>query len=719
MASGLVPRSRTAKDALSDASNTPDAEDIMISLLSPNSGSSHSADGDQMVKTLFSQPSLTVFSFQNGRLQLQWATTRFHRFNHSEDGKILMIDGDITAAGGMNIISPSESDFAVRTATDTFAPEDIIAAFEADETLTHVKLPGVATRGSTTPAVIQLYYRLYNYCPHKLASTLMSYAGGLTPKRYFLEIYPTLDTAEKKKLWEPVTQVMQVAAMEAPGGGGRSVVDMVAVPPLVRQDDRLAEWMNARVSEVIPERRDSGMAAGIQTLNGTLAQGFSKMEEQSVETRAAQQAAQQHREEEKKKKSTLKYKLGDVVTANLLRMLGANSEDDLPEDSVWAKWKLSEKVTPEGFRQTLEAVVGEKARLAGESDAVPHISLAMANGIMNGHFFKVDSDDPSSGWFVNFLLYGKAVADFAKSQTNQSRAADASHVTLTPAEANKLLKFKILLPNNHEAIRNVHRMWLVARAVFPPGHAFLSHLKAIKQKWENNYEKVNDCVLNNTSLDASKGILVLEYFTIKLNRYWKDRYAGSITGAPEPPSKLFEKLEDQESWVPMFKPAYLVRLGLTKFNGAPGSSWLENMLESGETAVRHAGSSGGGGGADLGTSPSGGGPSTRSPAEEEGRDKAGSTVKPKEGEYNSVLFDEYRKRKKNGREIAISSFKKQAMEKKPLPDSLHGAKYMCLAWHVKGMCNSNCGQWKDHNPYSASQYADLVKWCEECYPDGE
>jgi hypothetical protein len=163
------------------------------------------------------------------------------------------------------------------------------------------------------------------------------------------------------------------------------------------------------------------------------------------------------------------------------------------------------------------------------------------------------------------LLYGKAVPDFAKAQNNASKAADASHVTLTPSDANKLMKFKILLPNNQEAIRNVHRMYLVAKAVFPPG----------------------------------------------------------------------------------------------------------------------------------------------------------TTVKPPNGQYNSALFGEFRSRKKDGKEISISSFKKKAMEEKKLPDSLHGAEYMCLAWHVKGMCNSNCGQREDHKPYSASQYAELVAWCEEKYPAGE
>ena len=720
MASTFVPRNRTAVHSLSDESNKPEGEAVIINFLSPNSGSSSNvADGEQMVRTLLGKPSIAVFSFRNGVLHMQWGATRFYKFNHPEDNKLLMIDGDITSTGAMNVFSPRESDFDIRSAADTHSPEDIVAALEADGTLTHLPSPGVATRGSTAPPVIQVAYRIYNHCPHEIASELMSHSGSLTPRKYFLDIYTTLDTDEKKKKWEPITQIMQVAVMEAPGGGGKSVIDVVTTPPLVRLDESVVTWMNTKVSEVIPERRDSGMAAGIQTLNGTLAQGFSKMEEQSAEARAAQQAAQQQKEEEKKKKQTLAYKLGDVVTANLLRMLGVESEADLPEGSVWKRFAAMEKSTAESFRQALEETVNEKARLLGESEAVPHISLPMATGIMNGLFYKSDLEDPGSGWFVNFLLYGKAVIDFAKSQTTASRAADSSHVTLTPSDASKLMKFKTLLPSNYEAVRNVHRMYLVALAVFPSTHNFLAHLKAIKQKWENHYDTVNNCVLNNTSLDASKGILVLEYFTIKLNRYWKGIYAGSITGTLECPSKLFEKLEDQEPWLPQFKPSYLKRLGLADFNGATGSSWLENMLDGGETAVRHAGGRGDGGRAEPGATRGGGGLSTQKKPEEEGRDDVGTTVRPPEGQYNSVLFGKYRDRKKNGKEIPISSFKKDAMKKKDLPPSLHGAEYMCLAWHVKGMCNSRCRQKEDHNPYSASQYGKLVEWCEACYPAGD
>jgi hypothetical protein len=88
-------------------------------------------------------------------------------------------------------------------------------------------------------------------------------------------------------------------------------------------------------------------------------------------------------------------------------------------------------------------------------------------------------------------------------------------------------------------------------------------------------------------------------------------------------------------------------------------------------------------------------------------------------EYNESLFGEFRRRKRNGKEIPIRSFKQQATATKPLPPSSFGVASMCLAWHVKGMCNADCRLAADHRSYSPAEYAPLVTWCQACYPAGE
>ncbi len=50
----------------------------------------------------------------------------------------------------------------------------------------------------------------------------------------------------------------------------------------------------------------------------------------------------------------------------------------------------------------------------------------------------------------------------------------------------------------------------------------------------------------------------------------------------------------------------------------------------------------------------------------------------------------------------------------PLPMSkVDSTMPMCLAWHTKGLCNSNCPCACDHVVYSTMEYAPMVKWCKE------
>ena len=165
--------------------------------------------------------------------------------------------------------------------------------------------------------------------------------------------------------------------------------------------------------------------------------------------------------------------------------------------------------TPESFRDVLSVVVTEVARKLGQQDSMPDITLAMATGIMKGPFYKSDLDDPSTGtgWFSNFLLYGdgEAPAEFTKKQIQWSAEGESSGVVLSPDDATALQKFKTFLPATHEASHNVHRMLLIAKAIFPPKHAFLRHLSELESQWQNHYQTIKNCVLSNSTMDNSKG----------------------------------------------------------------------------------------------------------------------------------------------------------------------------------------------------------------------
>jgi hypothetical protein len=291
-------------------------------------------------------------------------------------------------------------------------------------------------------------------------------------------------------------------------------------------------------------------------------------------------------------------------------------------------------------------------------------------------------------------------------------------VTLTADKAASLLKFKTALPATGDAHHNILRMLMIAMALLPPAHKVLPYLEDLRTEWDNHSETIKDCVVAGTALQESKGIIVLEAFTIKLNRFWEQLDAGEADPVLEPPKELFLKMADRGHWYPQLTPNYVSKLGLKDFTGKTGDYWLENLWEDGSSGVRR-GVVAVTGGEEARASPAGIGmaPMGVTPPADIGQPRANTTVK--NTAYNDVLFDEFRRRKRDNKEIPIRSFKQQAIAEKPLPPSKFGADSMCLAWHVKGMCNANCRQVADHRPYSASEYAPLVSWCKECYPAGE
>ena len=80
------------------------------------------------------------------------------------------------------------------------------------------------------------------------------------------------------------------------------------------------------------------------------------------------------------------------------------------------------------------------------------------------------------------------------------------------------------------------------------------------------------------------------------------------------------------------------------------------------------------------------------------------------------LFGKFKRRKDPGTNREFSSSKVKSAATDPLPDSKHCTGPMCLAWHVKGMCNTKCTRAEDHKPYSDQEYKPLVEWCEKNYP---
>ena len=77
--------------------------------------------------------------------------------------------------------------------------------------------------------------------------------------------------------------------------------------------------------------------------------------------------------------------------------------------------------------------------------------------------------------------------------------------------------------------------------------------------------------------------------------------------------------------------------------------------------------------------------------------------------FNTTIFEEYR-----SRGIKSRTIKKENLANRkppPLPQSKTGTGAMCLPWHTKGLCNSECRLKADHIKYTAAELKPLKDWC--------
>ena len=79
--------------------------------------------------------------------------------------------------------------------------------------------------------------------------------------------------------------------------------------------------------------------------------------------------------------------------------------------------------------------------------------------------------------------------------------------------------------------------------------------------------------------------------------------------------------------------------------------------------------------------------------------------------FNSTLFGIYKTTQVKSADLR-KKIKLGTLEKLP-PSRVSADSEMCLAWHTKGICNSNCPRKADHVTYTAAEYTPMVNWCRD------
>jgi hypothetical protein len=194
-----------------------------------------------------------------------------------------------------------------------------------------------------------------------------------------------------------------------------------------------------------------------------------------------------------------------------------------------------------------------------------------------------------------------------------------------------------------------------------------------------------------------KGVYHLQWLLLKITKYfWQlDQNIGNAQ-CPDP-HEIIDLIQEQQQWEPNLKKTFTALYNLQSFLR------LHTHTPSIKSLVPSVG------GTSAGSSVSG----LTLPTYMGGAAKAGATAMGKgvdscieNTNFNEMLFGTYK----------TSALKAKAIRDKikagtipPLPVSkLDSTKLICLAWHTKGVCNTNCPCLSDHVVYSVNKYAPMI-----------
>ena len=300
------------------------------------------------------------------------------------------------------------------------------------------------------------------------------------------------------------------------------------------------------------------------------------------------------------------------------------------------------------------------------------------------------------------------------------------------------MKIHINPPPPDSALDNFKRLEAVSSVFLPVGHPFLTHITDLVARWGDFAPRWKRVPFKPTEEYGAKDIYAVQYYGIRYTVYWEEMNHAVHRVVVPSSTELIQDIRLQKPWPPTLDETFCRNIKFPEccrvFNalcgvGQPsGGSAMEldvlnrtltNLINEARqqnnqghgTGGRTGGAGGGSGGAGISCSGGNGDAGTRT---------VGSTVT--NNAFNSGLFDEFRRRRQGGNLIKSSVIRDKIVREElpPLPNSKAiSTLQMCLPWHVKGTCGSNCGHKADHIPYSVAEYHPLVTWCSRNYPAGE
>ena len=403
------------------------------------------------------------------------------------------------------------------------------------------------------------------------------------------------------------------------------------------------------------------------------------------QTQAEDRANNDRKERQAKETKTVATMLGKEHLARLLLLCGVSDEADLSD--LWPKLASAPKASRLGV---LQGMIQEEYLTQGlqYEHHLPNLSFFLN---LTSMIWVPFGDMLEGGLLANPFLFGDTNQAEFHSLNCQLQLVTENGAVPTLADAQALLKSKLTLPGPEESIRILHRWKVCLSVVLPRGHPLVMYISEHMEEMKSFEQPWNNYLTHEPPKYRLKGVLHLKFLMIKVCKFIHAINRGRQLPVLDP-NKISEAVLDGKRWEPIITPAFEAQYRLNHFaqhqpaSGAPPPAPTTPGVGRGPPPPPPPPLGGGGGG--------GGVPVNNG-------DRMENTG------FNASLFGSYK----------VSHVKTKTLQDKISQGTLAALpmskvdilKAMCLAWHTKGQCNSNCPCAYDHVQYSAPELAPLLR----------
>ena len=603
------------------------------------------------------------------------------------DNKLFAYDGELIQGQGSLVEFPNQW-FSLAPQITVATVANIGGLLAADPTLTSV---GPLVAGD--PDTIDIRTRFTVAIPNKYAGLFLSQPDGVTPRYYFETIHPVIAADGMEATCMPLTHFCQ-AALTIAAAGGSSPVEVVMPTPPARHVPLLSHAATILHHHLPALTTGNGGGISLTPLVNTIVAG---------QQQRAAELAQAQADKLRKDNMTVESWLGPENFQRLLKYCGAAVEADLPP-----LWSALAKATAKDRLGIFQGKVSNEFIAMGAMYETYTPNLYLLTEVTSLRWTMLNPDALDTGSLGNAFLFTDSDVEVEQGISRQIGFVQSGGAAPSLADAQILLKMKVNMPGPDDSIRAVRRMQAVYRAILPVGHPLTNFLathhdimKAFDPNWHNYTTYM-------PRLQPLKGVFHLQWLSLKLTRYFTQLdHNYPIVTFPDP-ADIVNHIQDRKQWEPITTDVFLNKYNLASLvalHQRPGDA-MSVVTASTAGLGTPAGSVVSGLTADTpaGRQPSAGG---------SGAARSASTAldRAENTHFNTSLFGAYKH----------SSIKTRNIRRRitdgdlpPLPPSKNdSSKPVCLAWHTKGQCNTNCPLISDHIAYSAEEYAALATWCRE------